>query len=40
MANGNLAFKTVKGSVRGGVEGLMFYGEWKNGHPVFYEKTK
>ena len=29
-----------RGAVRGGVEGLMFYGEWKNGRPVFYEKTK
>ncbi len=29
-----------QGSVRGGVEGLMFYGNWKDGYPVFYEKTK
>ena len=29
-----------RGAVRGSVEGLMFYGEWNNGRPVFYEKTK
>ena len=38
--NGNLASKMVEVAVRGSVEGLMFYGEWKNGRPVFYEKTK
>ena len=29
-----------RGAVRDNSEGLMFYGEWKNGCPVFYEKTK
>ena len=28
------------GRVRGSDEGLMFYGEWRNGYPVFYEKSK
>ena len=39
-ANGNLALRMVKVAVRGSVEGLMFYGNWKDGYPVFYEKTK
>ena len=28
------------GRVRGGVEGLMFYGQWENGFPVLHKKTK